>query len=118
MAYPVFLRPLTFLARRHGRGFTVIELVAVIVVVGIMAAFAAPRFMQNEAFDARTYTDQNLAMLRYAQKLAIAQNRPVFALLTPNRIALCFTAACGAADPRHLCRTAGPRSAGRLVLAR
>lgn len=98
MAHPVFLRHPISLARSHARGFTVIELVAVIVVVGIMAAFAAPRFMQNEAFDARTYTDQNLAMLRYAQKLAIAQNRPVFALLTPNRIALCFAAACGAAD--------------------
>lgn len=75
-----------------------IELITVIIVVGIMAAFAAPRFMQTETFDARSFTDQNLAMLRYAQKLAIAQNRPVFALINSNRIALCFTAACGAAD--------------------
>ena len=75
-----------------------IELVAVIVLVGILAAFAAPRFMQNEAFDARTFTDQNLNMLRYAQKLAIAQGRPVFAVLSAERIALCFDATCTAAN--------------------
>lgn len=71
-----------------------IELVAVIVLVGILAAVAAPRFIQNEVFDARTFTDQNLNMLRYAQKLAIAQNRPVFVVMTTDRIALCFSAAC------------------------
>lgn len=75
-----------------------IELVTVIVLVGILAAFAAPRFMQNEAFDARTFTDQNLNMLRYAQKLAIAQGRPVFVVLGAERIALCFEAACGTAN--------------------
>ena len=75
-----------------------IELITVIVIVGILAAVAVPRFVQRETFDARTFTDQNLNMLRYAQKLAIAQNRRVFAVLNTNRIALCFSAACGAAD--------------------
>lgn len=84
--------------RQRARGFTMIELVTVIVLVGILAAFAAPRFMQNEAFDARTFTDQNLNMLRYAQKLAIAQGRPVFVVLGAERIALCFAAACGTAN--------------------
>lgn len=84
--------------RRRAHGFTMIELITVIIVVGIMAAFAVPRFVQKETFDARTFTDQNLNMLRYAQKLAIAQNRPVFAVLSSNRIALCFTAACNPAD--------------------
>lgn len=83
--------------RRQYRGFTMIELITVIVIVGIMAAFAVPRFVQKETFDVRTFTDQNLNMLRYAQKLAIAQNRPVFALLSSNRIALCFTAVCSVA---------------------
>lgn len=83
---------------RLARGFTMVELVAVIVVVGILAAFAAPRFVQNEVLDARAFTDQNLNMLRYAQKLAIAQNRPVFALMTSSRIALCFSVACEASN--------------------
>lgn len=92
------MRQSGLLVPEHARGFTMIELVAVIVVVGILAAFAVPRFVQNETFDARSFTDQNLSILRYAQKLAIAQNRPVFAVLSNSRIALCFTAACGTTD--------------------
>ena len=85
--------------RQHlSRGFTMIELVTVIVLVGILAAFAAPRFVQNEVFDARTFTDHNLNMLRYAQKLAIAQNRPVFVLMSASRIALCFSTGCEASN--------------------
>lgn len=98
MSHLTVLYHVVAISRRRARGFTIVELVAVIVVVGILAAFAAPRFMQNETFDARTFTDQNLSMLRYAQKLAIAQNRPVFALLNGNRIALCFQVACATAD--------------------
>ncbi len=97
MSYQVFNVKAKLARRQHlSRGFTMIELVTVIVLVGILAAFAAPRFVQNEVFDARTFTDQNLSMLRYAQKLAIAQNRPVFVLLSASRIALCFSAACEA----------------------
>lgn len=84
--------------RGRSRGFSMIELTTVIVLVGILAAFSVPRFFRNEVFDARTFIDQNLNMLRYAQKLAIAQNRPVFVLMTANRIALCFNTACDTAN--------------------
>lgn len=100
---------------RLARGFTMVELIAVIVVVGILAAFAAPRFVQNEVLDARAFTDQNLNMLRYAQKLAIAQNRPVFVLLTSNRIALCFSAACEASN--RVLAPAGTNTGSSATLA-
>lgn len=92
-----------------------IELITVIVIVGILAAFAVPRFVQNETFDARSFTDQNLNMLRYAQKLAIAQNRPVFVLFNNNRIALCFTTACGASD--RVLAPAGSNSGNAATLS-
>nr|WP_314607302.1 prepilin-type N-terminal cleavage/methylation domain-containing protein [uncultured Janthinobacterium sp.] len=83
---------------RLQRGFTLVELIAVLVVGGVLAAVAAPRFFQQDTFDARSFADQNIGMLRYAQKLAIAQNRPVFVQLNGSRIALCFNTACDAAN--------------------
>ncbi|MGK5061309.1 pilus assembly FimT family protein [Janthinobacterium sp. LB3P112] len=83
---------------RQLRGFTLVELIAVLVVGGLLAAVAMPRFFQQDSFDARSFADQNVSMLRYAQKLAIAQNRPVFVQLNGTRMALCFNTACDAAN--------------------
>lgn len=76
--------------RSAARGFTLVELVAVMVISGILAAFAMPRFFERKLFDARNYADQSRAMLRYAQKVAIAQNRSVFVRLNGASVALCF----------------------------
>jgi MSHA pilin protein MshC len=64
------------------------------VLTGILGAVASSRFIGRESFDTRAYTDQTLAQLRFAQKAAIAQNRPVFVRLNGASIALCFDAAC------------------------
>ncbi len=115
MTYSVALRNRVSVKRSYARGFTMIELVTVIVLVGILAAFAAPRFVRNESFDARTFADQNMNLLRYAQKLAIAQNRPVFAVLGANRIALCFNAACDTAN--RVLAPAGANSGSSATVA-
>lgn len=80
------------------RGFTMVELIAVIIIIGIMAAFAMPRFFERKTFDARNFADQSRAMLRHAQKIAIAQNRSVFVRLNGASVALCFDAACSAGN--------------------
>ena len=55
---------------KAARGFTLIELVVVIVILGILAAFAVPRFMGLEG-QARTSSVQALAgSLRSASSLA------------------------------------------------
>lgn len=57
------------------RGFTLVELVVTMIIVGIMAVVVLPRFDAFSSFDAAGYADQTASLLRYAQKTAIAQRR-------------------------------------------
>lgn len=56
----------------HSRGFTLVELILVIVVIGILAAVVGPRFFDRQVFDDRLYAEELRAGLRHAQKLALA----------------------------------------------
>jgi MSHA pilin protein MshC len=69
-------------------GFTLVELVTVLMVLAILAAIAAPRFMQREAFEERGFLDATLSILRYAQRVAIAERREVCVALTASTVAL------------------------------
>lgn len=86
----------------HGRqdGFTMVELIVVMILIGILAAIGAARFFNSTPYDAAGFAEQGRAMLRYAQKLAIAQNRPVYVQGAMDGVALCFDAAtpCPAAS--------------------
>jgi MSHA pilin protein MshC len=71
-------------------GFTMIELVMVMVLAGILAIAVIPRFANKSAFDERGFFDQSISMVRYAQKVAIAQRRDVFVNVTANTICLTY----------------------------
>lgn len=58
-------------------GVTVVDLMLAVVVVGILAAFAAPRFFDDKTFLERGYYEELTAALKYAQKLAVASGCPV-----------------------------------------
>lgn len=73
-----------------------IELITVIILIGILSAVGVSRFFDNNAFANRAYADQAKTILRYAQKLAISQNRPIFVRADGNSFAVCSAAVCGA----------------------
>lgn len=56
------------------QGFTLVELITIMAIVGILAVAAIPRFVDSNAFQARGAADQVRAALRYGQKIAIAQH--------------------------------------------
>lgn len=58
------------------------------VIIGILAAVAAPRFFDSNVFQSRGFADQVQASLRYAQKVAIAQHRNVCVAFAANSVTL------------------------------
>ena len=76
-----------------------VELIVVILLVGILGAVGAARFSDKATFDSAGYATRAASALRYAQKEAIAQNRPVTVLLDAAGISLCFSAASPCPTP-------------------
>jgi MSHA pilin protein MshC len=79
---------------KQSTGFTLIELVMVIVILAIISVVVAPRFADNSTFKARGFADQVLATLRFAQKTAIAQHQNVCVALTASTLTLKIDASC------------------------
>ena len=83
-------------------GFTLIELVAVMVLIGILALYIMPRFRALDTFSGRGYFDQLIQATRYARRLADTSNCAVrvhiqadsFSLAQPSQSPLNDWATC------------------------
>jgi MSHA pilin protein MshC len=69
---------------RKQAGFTMVELIASIVIIGILAATLETRFIGNNVFAERGYADEVAAALRYAQAVAGANGCGVTVTLNAN----------------------------------
>jgi len=55
------------------RGFTLIELITVILILGFISVAVLPRFLQSSSFESRSVQDQVISAARQAQQLAMSK---------------------------------------------
>ncbi|QOL26752.1 prepilin-type N-terminal cleavage/methylation domain-containing protein [Thalassotalea sp. LPB0316] len=80
------------------RGFTLIELIITIIILGILAVVVAPRFSSSESYQEHSYRAQSIALIRAVQLRAMQQTSTNFGChavnVTSSQIASDDTAPC------------------------
>lgn len=69
---------------KQPNGFTLVELVVVILLIGIISFVAAPRFMQSDDIAERRAVDEMIVALRYAQQMAMSRGGGIQFRTTAN----------------------------------
>jgi MSHA pilin protein MshC len=64
------------------RAFTLVELITTIMLIGILAATAMPRFADKGSFEAAGFSSSLTAALQHARKSAVAMRRNVCVVLS------------------------------------
>jgi MSHA pilin protein MshC len=87
--------------RDRTRGFTLVELILIVVLIGILSFFAGARISDRNQGNARGFAEQVASTLRFAQKAAIAQRRNVYVNVdtSARRVRACLDAATTCATP-------------------
>lgn len=100
-------------------GFSLIELVVVIVLLGIIAVVVIPRWQGGSGFEERALRDQVVAALRYAQKSAVAARRTVCVDFTavPSKVVFSISSTYPAANCSVGSSLVGPEGSNLSVVA-
>lgn len=81
---------------RAASGFTLVELIVTIIIMTILAAYAAPKFFGRHGFEGRGFADQLLTVLQDARRTAIAQRRLVCVTASGASVAVSRATSAGA----------------------
>ena len=79
-------------------GFSLIELIAVIILLGILGVVALGRFSGGDAFAARGFFDDTVSAVRFAQKLAVSSGCDVRVITSASGYELRQSSLCDADD--------------------
>ena len=74
--------------RLRAGGFTIVELVVVMVIIGALAAIGIPRLVGDKTMEAAVFGDQVVSGLRRAQKIATGHRRVVSATVGSKGVVL------------------------------
>jgi MSHA pilin protein MshC len=88
-------------SRKSGAGFTLVELIIVMLVLSILSFAALVRISDQGQNDASGFADQLASTIRFAQKAAVAQRRTVYVNVSPSTRQLwaCLDTATTCAQP-------------------
>ena len=75
-------------------GYTLIELVLVIVLIGVLSISAIPKLFNPTSFTERFYYDEVKAVLRLAQKISVASGCDTEVVTTVNSMSIAQRTAC------------------------
>jgi MSHA pilin protein MshC len=84
----------------NSKGFTLVELIATLIIIALIAAVGGPRFFSINTFRESGFYDETISSVRYAQKYAVASGCNVevriaangFTLYRPNTAGNCTAA--------------------------
>lgn len=114
MSRAAFFKGVALRMRLH-RGFTLVELITTMIVLGILAAYAIPKFGGRHGFESRGFADQLLVLLQDARRTAISQHRIV--CVTASGSSVIVTRATKATDTVCDGVLPSPHASGNYELA-